>query len=223
MLLGARQFFERRGAKVPTAADYVQTGLVAMWDGIENAGWGVHNPNATVWKNLVNGDTFNIKSGNSFSADALVTTVRTDYGAVPMYSVTEENAYTFEVVGASLVSGTNIGGLPYSGGPVFNAFANWSATSSYCTACGGNMSVNDSGPVGKRKSFGLRVSGDSWTLFSAMFGVEKSGTWTKTASRYGGTVNANVEECSIRLYSRALTAAEIAHNYAIDKLRFNLS
>ena len=26
----------------------------------------------------------------------------------------------------------------------------------------------------------------------------------------------------LRLYSRALTAAEIAHNYAIDKARFNL-
>lgn len=36
----------------PTAADYVQDGLIAMWDGIENAGWGVHDPNATVWTNL---------------------------------------------------------------------------------------------------------------------------------------------------------------------------
>ena len=39
-----------------TAADYIQDGLVAMWDGIENAGWGVHDENATVWKNLL-GDT----------------------------------------------------------------------------------------------------------------------------------------------------------------------
>ena len=54
MLLGVRQFFERRGApSIPTARDYMQTGLVAMWDGIENAGWGVHNENATVWNNLI--------------------------------------------------------------------------------------------------------------------------------------------------------------------------
>ena len=26
----------------PTAADYVQSGLVNFWDGIENADWGVH-------------------------------------------------------------------------------------------------------------------------------------------------------------------------------------
>lgn len=38
-----------------TARDYVQDGLVAMWDGIENAGWGVHDDTATVWMDLVGG------------------------------------------------------------------------------------------------------------------------------------------------------------------------
>lgn len=36
----------------PTSADYVQDGLVAQWDGIDNAGTGAHNPGTTVWKNL---------------------------------------------------------------------------------------------------------------------------------------------------------------------------
>ena len=36
-----------------TARDYVQDGLVAMWDGIENAGYGIHDTNATTWKNLI--------------------------------------------------------------------------------------------------------------------------------------------------------------------------
>ncbi|MBQ1429034.1 MAG: hypothetical protein IIZ06_05145, partial [Kiritimatiellae bacterium] len=36
----------------PTARDYVQDGLVAMWDGIENAGWGQHDASATTWKDL---------------------------------------------------------------------------------------------------------------------------------------------------------------------------
>ena len=40
---------------VPTARSYVQDGLVAMWDGIENAGWGVHDNNATNWVDLVGG------------------------------------------------------------------------------------------------------------------------------------------------------------------------
>lgn len=53
MNLGARTAMWSGGAKRPTARDYVQDGLIAMWDGIENAGWGVHDPNATVWKDLV--------------------------------------------------------------------------------------------------------------------------------------------------------------------------
>ena len=39
----------------PTARDYIQDGLVAMWDGIENAGWGKHDENATNWVDLVGG------------------------------------------------------------------------------------------------------------------------------------------------------------------------
>ena len=36
-----------------TAKNYVKSGLIALWDGIENAGWGVHNASATTWKDLV--------------------------------------------------------------------------------------------------------------------------------------------------------------------------
>ena len=41
----------------PTARDYVQSGLVAMWDGIENAGWGRHVSELPIkfgYRNLVN-------------------------------------------------------------------------------------------------------------------------------------------------------------------------
>ena len=43
------------GALALTTADYVQDGLMEFWDGIDNAGNGTHNPNATVWKSLVQG------------------------------------------------------------------------------------------------------------------------------------------------------------------------
>lgn len=43
----------------PTAKSYVQDGLVAMWDGIENAGYGVHDAAATTWTDL---------SGNGYDA-----------------------------------------------------------------------------------------------------------------------------------------------------------
>ena len=43
------------GRRKPTAKDYVQNGLVAMWDGIENTGWGTHDGSAATWKDLVGG------------------------------------------------------------------------------------------------------------------------------------------------------------------------
>ena len=42
MLIAARESFAA-AARKPTARDYVQDELVAMWDGKENAGWGQHN------------------------------------------------------------------------------------------------------------------------------------------------------------------------------------
>ena len=63
-MLGARTgVWSKDGGGVPTAKDYVQDGLIAMWDGIENAGWGVHDPNATVWKDLVGGYDIPLNEG----------------------------------------------------------------------------------------------------------------------------------------------------------------
>lgn len=41
---------------IPTARDYVQNGLVAMWDGIENAGYGVHDNSLAYWYDLARED-----------------------------------------------------------------------------------------------------------------------------------------------------------------------
>lgn len=47
-----------------TARDYVQTGLLAMWDGIENAGFGQHSDTLDVWKDLSNNGNDAVKFGN---------------------------------------------------------------------------------------------------------------------------------------------------------------
>ena len=58
----AQQAAIAANAAKPTARSYVQDGLVAMWDGIENAGWGVHDNNATNWVDLVNGQSARVSS-----------------------------------------------------------------------------------------------------------------------------------------------------------------
>ena len=40
---------------VPTARDYVQDGLICMWDGVENVGYGAHDGAATGWVDIVGG------------------------------------------------------------------------------------------------------------------------------------------------------------------------
>lgn len=49
MLPGAEMLFG--GAKV-SAKSYVKNGLIGLWDGIENAGFGKHSGNTLVWRNL---------------------------------------------------------------------------------------------------------------------------------------------------------------------------
>ena len=41
-------------------AGYVQEGLIACWDGIDNAGTGTHDPDAMTWVDLVNGRVFTL-------------------------------------------------------------------------------------------------------------------------------------------------------------------
>lgn len=53
---------------VPASA-YVQDGLVGMWDGIENAGAGLHDDTATIWSDISRakkGGDFTVHDGASF-------------------------------------------------------------------------------------------------------------------------------------------------------------
>ena len=69
-----------------SARDYVQDGLIAMWDGIENAGWGTHNGSATTWTDL-SGNNYNMslnqhRASGSFVTNGIVANNSTDLMAV---------------------------------------------------------------------------------------------------------------------------------------------
>jgi hypothetical protein len=53
-------------------------------------------------------------------------------------------------------------------------------------------------------------------------GVVWGGASTDVSAKIHPSQSGRVMNSCIRIYSRALTAAEIAANYAIDKARFNL-
>ena len=47
----------------PMAKDYIQDGLAAMWDGIENAGWEQHSDQLEQWNDLINGMALRASDG----------------------------------------------------------------------------------------------------------------------------------------------------------------
>ena len=52
-----------------TSASYVQSGLIAQWDGIDNAGTGTHDPTATTWKDLKGSLDMTLTDKGSWTAD----------------------------------------------------------------------------------------------------------------------------------------------------------
>ena len=65
-----------------TAASYIKDGLIALWDGIENAGFGIHDDEATVWTDL---------SGNGYDGVFVTSQLGTGYTWEPNAFVRHAN------------------------------------------------------------------------------------------------------------------------------------
>lgn len=209
---------------VPTARDYVQDGLVAMWDGIENVGWGVHDESATVWKDLIG--SFDINLNNlEVGADHII--LNGGRG-------TASNWITSPIVHMELVEvHTKQGLLAQFGNNSFNhqffvypaTAYNFSQASNRCAAqtttgvvnC---VSVSYDTSVDNGEVASAIINGNSANLMSRQgnlgFGGLMIGGSTDTYMVIEGKLYC------MRLYSRALTPDEIAANYAVDKRRFGL-
>ena len=66
-----------------SALDYVQDGLVAQFDGIENVGYGVHDDNTSEWYSLTSGHILNVSAarcmGRGFESDTIFAAYRSRY------------------------------------------------------------------------------------------------------------------------------------------------
>lgn len=212
-----------------SAKSYVQDGLVAMWDGIENDGWGVHNPNATVWKDLVGGfGDWEIPNSTIYENYIHLTNDK------PVIETTYRLGGTWQFV---------YGDFKQTSSPVILIF--------------GRVKSYESG-LFMFPYYYFYVGHEQWWFnrYSSspfLSATSPSGFYSRTCVVssnvvfYDGDIEAmhrgdnyqnqtfdllsiggynggscNVKCLSIRYYSRALTAAEIAANYAVDKARFNL-
>ena len=244
MMLGARTgAWAQPGGGVPTARDYVQHGLIAMWDGIENAGWGTHSPNSTVWKDLIHGIELVSQGGNSWGDNYLqaneqwITRQNTDFDYLKTAfidaPVISGGGYTIEFCGfIDSDSGGNVFGDRYINVLIFvygTKICGWLGNGNNTES---SLLVNEDGCV----SFIVRNTGGGFENVSYVNGMV-SNKYSRTnyfnskigkafgvgKGEYSSWGFATGKYRSVRMYSRALTADEIDANYAIDKVRFNLS
>lgn len=239
MMLGARTgAWAKSGGGVPTARDYVQDGLIAMWDGIENAGWGVHDASATVWKDLVG----SVEASNGqygiyeWKLNALVLPgIKMHKLSFTLQSLTDavnQNNVSVECV-FKPEHGTAVGNNAIFGFGISQRIL-WIWNVGRTTIRGSQKDqlqafITD-GVVN-----GITYSGGNIYKNGFLHGVASVGTQTATENKgqigqIGGfysIVGNYTSLCgdvhSIRVYNRNITPAEIVANYAIDKARFNLT
>lgn len=237
MQIAARQSF-LTGRAVPTARDYVQDGLVAMWDGIENAGWGQHD-NATRMIDLLGTfasfpcasmgtDCANVRITDKLRlAISAVRSVEFS-GSIVGYSaaVLDNGIFTTTVSGSSQYGGVYTYGGIRIGNPTLRNNKVWIGVTSANSVLENAFIAAD---AGERFTVSL-VSGDSSSVMYHNGAVKNNPTirfynqtWCEVNGLTGTTNRGGAGEyCCIRLYSHALTAAEVAANFAVDAARFRL-
>ena len=204
-----------------SASDYIRDGLIAMWDGIENAGWGTHDPNATTWKELVGGTSTSIGSGTVFAQD-YVSVPSTSKSIYDTKDLINSGSFTFEACG---FCGTYVSLCTFGLQNYFSPYFAWGQAVYLTIDDGfGLNTVRGTGGANIRSSCAVTSHGGSTTIWFPKLGAQKTeifsfGNQTQGQFYFTGQSGGI---CAIRLYNRALTADEIAYNYSIDKVRFNL-
>ena len=226
-------------AATRTPDDYVQDGLIAMWDGEWNAGRGVHDDAATIWKDLIGSRDLTMLDMTTSSRCWEKNCAYTDYGNLTRYSSTAiaearaiECVYMPTKYGASyagtLVMNNGVNTSTEAQGYVVNILTRFHSSKGVDGlqvaydkfAYFGTKSVFNTiytytaqYSTVYRNAVGFEVqtmSGDGW-----------SGSTISIASRNGqATFNSPGRFYCVRIYNRELTAEEAAHNYAVDKARF---
>ena len=222
----------------------MQDGLISMWDGIENVGWGQHEDNPDVFVDLVGSDSIG-KYGSSvssvyptwFSANALCArTYLNGSKSASLYDALINGNVTIELVATRESTTSNTVGFPNF---VANNWIN------YAGFVGLRLLVYNRGaaqyvdgfPDAGSYSFAVTLIVDGNGVMSIyrngkLFATVNPGT-ASTPSNGNFMIGQNLNLVnnsnyfallthSVRIYGRALTAAEIAANYAVDKARFNL-
>lgn len=225
-----------------SAKDYVQDGLVAIWDGIENTDWDTHDTTTDVWIDLVSG--ISLKSSDSFLWNAKCLLVSEPWLTYDLADIsllqetvfdapkTVGEGYTVEIVVRITTSGNknlfgerfNAIGIFSNGGKICGWLGNGNNTvSSLSLGYIGSVSFitkNVDGKCGNYAYTNGRLA--NMYLNRSYSGRLSRGRFGIGEGEYPAWGVAEGEYYCIRMYNRVLTEEEINHNYEIDKARFDL-
>lgn len=243
MLLGARQFFEKRGGG-GWQNPYVTDGLVAMWDGEWNAGGGVHDETATAWVDLCGNesDLYDVFGGNlSFGNNCLIGEQNIcPYNETSGRLFKPDKTYTVECCFKN--SAMTYGVFAFTNGQQGATYGTGIARETWTPSLAvktpllytfGNTQTS-AGEIAHGDVACLSIRhGDEYSCYQngIFLTSATAGTAGRDSLMIGNFVNLGTlsqqiccfsEYYNFRIYDRALTADEIAANYAIDKARFNL-
>lgn len=214
---------------------YITDGLVAMWDGEWNAGPGNHSASLVA---------------TNLAGEAVISTPSTDYwqmSAQSFYMIDsyptavfeltqglfDLSSFTIEICAERSSDSDSNGEFGFIGGGVTIDWRDATRAVFRLMKDGGGYSVNDGLTVGdmsipRRMAMSFNSStGICNCYINGVNVLSRNATPSKFNSSSGVRIgplylSAKGAIYNLAIYSRVLTAAEIAANYAIDKERFNL-
>ena len=221
-------------ASAADLSEYVQTDLVAMWDGYRNQGADKpHDSTATVWYDTTGQYGFALNGGATMGDDCCKFSfyrANTSYGTLSAAdtAATFELAKngTMEIVFYQLYDGNGV--LLQSSGTSGIAFGR-NAASTIITSNTSGSPTGTYAPLNKfssiavtyanGKSVASYANGEVLTSSSANnYGGATTETFIGNSASKNGALNCYIH--AIRLYSRQLTPEEIAQNAAVDRERY---
>lgn len=220
-------------AHAASASEYVQDGLLACWDGVENAGVDTHDASATVWKDLVAGRMFNLYNvtvaddsmvfggtqssyGELDAANTAATFGSATNGMLEIVYASSDGASSYAVLQSSADSGIALGMYESR----FIAGSGDTANAPMFSYAAGLSTNSVAIRYSSARPVGAWVWGDALgTTTSDFWGAADSKTTIGTRTSKQNNPFKGAIYC-IRVYSRQLTAVEIAANSAVDRRRF---
>lgn len=220
MILGARTGAWAKSGY--TAKDYVQDGLVFMLDGIENAGWGVHDPNATVWRDLVGNKDFTLFGSAHFDEMSMRTLNQLGYAYYNGTIFGRTNTIELSISGVNYSNYNTILTRSDDNFSVFTeSFRRWAikgpSTRPNCTPVYIKPLILTWDSSSSKISY---ADGTGTSLEGSSYNGGGNAKWSICGSDLQHQFVGNVY--AVRIYNRILNDSELAANYAVDKARFNL-